>query len=609
MAENYHDKPIGAWYDNGRINFTVWAPKAEKVELHLLRPGDEILPMQRDAWGYWRTDIEDPGQTVDYLFRLNGDVDRPDPASHFQPHGVHKASRVVRHGEFNWTDSSWTGIPLEEMIIYEFHIGTFTPEGTFAAAASRLEDLKKLGVNTLNIMPVAQFPGERNWGYDGVHPYAVQNSYGGPNRLKSLVDTAHNMGLAVVMDVVYNHLGPEGNYLHEFAPYFTDKYKTPWGWAVNYDDADSDGVRNFFIRNALFWLDKYHVDALRLDAIHGIFDFSAKPFLKELAEKVAEFSATNRRKRYLIAESSLNDVSIVKSLAEDGIGMDSQWSDDFHHSVHTLLTGENTGYYIDFGKMDDLTKALRDNFVYDWRYSTFRRRHHGNSAAGRSGQEFVISIQTHDQIGNRMNGDRLANLIPFEAHKLAAVCMMTAPNIPMLFMGEEYSETAPFLYFVSHGDKDLIEAVRNGRKEEFESFEWSDEPPDPQAVATFEVSKLDWNLRNKKPNDKMLALYRDLISLRKNHPDLSRCIKDNYSVENDGEVLFVLFDHPKRKLCAIMNYSDREIKIGLPKYFYKCKIILDTEDEKYAGPGAIAPASINNPEITLRPYNAVIYER
>jgi len=607
MAENHHNRPVGAWCKKSKIDFTVWAPRAEKVELHLIRPRDRIISMQRDSWGYWHTELDDPAQTVDYFFRLNGQTGRPDPASHFQPDGVHKASRLIRHDNFKWTDSSWTGIPLNKMIIYELHVGTFTPDGTFEAAMPRLKDLKALGINTINIMPVAQFPGERNWGYDGVHPYAVQNSYGGPDSLKRLIDAAHKEGLAVVMDVVYNHLGPEGNYLHEFAPYFTDKYKTPWGWAINYDDADSDGVRNFFIRNALFWLHEYHFDALRLDAVHGIFDFSAKPFLQEMAEKVADLSGNTGRKRYLIAESNLNDVSLITPLSEGGIGMDSQWSDDFHHSVHTLLTGEDLGYYIDFGKMEHFTKALRDNFTYDWRYSKFRRRRHGNSAADQPGHRFVISIQTHDQVGNRMNGDRFGTLLPFEAQKLSAVCMMMTPNIPMLFMGEEYAETAPFLYFVSHGDKNLIEAVRNGRKEEFASFGWPDEPPDPQAEETFEKSKLNWNLRVKEQNKRMLELYRELISIRNNHPDLSHCRKDNYTVSSGENILFVFFNHENQKLGAVFNFSDNETRTELTDSFVKCEKILDTADNKYGGPGEIAPKVVSSTEITLKPYNAVIY--
>jgi len=609
MAENYHNRPVGAWCDNNdNVIFTVWAPNADKVELHLIQPRDEIIAMDKDTHGYWTKTIPDPGQDVDYCFRLNGNTDRPDPASHFQPNGVHKESRLVRHAEFLWNDTEWKGLPLEEMIIYELHIGTFTPAGNFESAVSKLSDLIKLGINTISIMPVAQFPGERNWGYDGVHPYAVQNSYGGPEGLKLLIDAAHRAGMAVVMDVVYNHLGPEGNYLHEFAPYFTDKYKTPWGRAVNYDDKDSDGVRNFFIRNALFWFREYHLDALRLDAIHGIFDFSAKTFLREMAEETAELSNRGNRPLYLIAESNLNDINLITSLDNDGAGMDSQWSDDFHHSVHTLLTGENIGYYVDFGKMEHLTRALSENFTYDWRYSEFRKRRHGSSAANQPGHKFVVSIQTHDQVGNRMNGDRFGTLIPFEAQKLAAVCMLTAPNVPMLFMGEEYAETAPFLYFVSHSDENLIDAVRRGRKEEFASFDWKGNPPDPQAVETFEKSKLNWELRRKDRNRKMLDLYRDLIAIRKNHLDLSRCRKDNYSVENNGNVLFIFFNGKTQKLGAVMNFSAEETSTVVPDYFFKCAKLFDSADDKHAGPGSCAP-DIIMPEspITLKPYNAVIY--
>ncbi|MBD3290350.1 malto-oligosyltrehalose trehalohydrolase, partial [candidate division KSB1 bacterium] len=464
---------IGAHYnDNKTCEFTVWAPLPEKVELKLKKTTERTIRMSRDRRGYWHATVKDISVHTNYTYLLNGETERPDPASFWQPHGVHQASQVVNHKKFRWTDKEWSGISLKEMIIYELHVGTFTEKGTFKEIIPRLKRLLELGVNTIEIMPVAQFPGERNWGYDGVYPFAVQNSYGDPDSLKKLVNECHKLGLAVVLDVVYNHLGPEGNYLRDFGPYFTDKYKTPWGEAVNFDDEFSDEVRNYFIENALYWFDNYHIDALRLDAIHAIFDMSAKKFLQELAERVQQFSHDNLRKHYLIAESDLNNSTVISPREMGGYGLDAQWADDFHHSVHTLLTGEEAGYYQDFGETGHLIKALENAVVYTGQYSEYRKRSHGNSYRDQHASQFVVAIQNHDQVGNRMMGERLSHLISFEGLKLAAGVLLLSPYIPLIFMGEEYGESSPFLYFVSHGDPNLIKAVREGRKSEFKSFRW-----------------------------------------------------------------------------------------------------------------------------------------
>ncbi len=377
------------------------------------------------------------------------------------------------------------------MIMYELHAGTFIPEGTFDAVIPGLDHLKDLGINATDIMPVAQFPGERNWGYDGVYPFAVQNSYGGPDGLKRIVNECHTKGIAVILDVIYNHLGPEGNYLRDYGPYFTDRYKTPWGQAINFDGPYSNEVRNFFIENALSWLKNYHIEGLRIDAIHGIYDMSAQPFLPELAERVEEFSQQEGRKFYLIAESDLNNSYALRPRDSGGSGLDALWCDDFHHALHTLLTGETDGYYVDFGKIGHLVKSFREGFVYSGQYSAFRKRNHGNSSADIPPDRFVVFSQNHDQTGNRLKGERLSSLVSFESLKLAAGVVLLSPYIPLIFMGEEYGETAPFLFFISHSDPELIKAVRQGRKDEFKTFNWKDEPPDPQDIETFMRSKLD----------------------------------------------------------------------------------------------------------------------
>lgn len=356
---------IGANYTgNGICEFVVWAPFRKRMDLKPIFPEEKIIPMKKDSMGYWRTVMTNVPNGLRYYYRIDDERERPDPASHFQPEGVHGPSEIIDHTVFNWEDSTFKGIALSEMIIYEIHIGTFTPEGTFDAIIPRIPKFKELGINAIDIMPVAQFPGKRNWGYDGVYPFSVHNSYGVPEGLKRLVNECHKHDIAMILDVVYNHLGPEGNYLWDYGPYFTDKYKTSWGQAINFDDAYSNDVRNFFIENALHWFNNYHIDALRLDAIHGIYDRSAIPFLQELAERVEEFSDREKRKFYLIAESDLNDSRIIKPRSQGGLSLDAQWCDDFHHCLHTLLTGESDGYYVDFGKMEHLIKSIKEGFVY-----------------------------------------------------------------------------------------------------------------------------------------------------------------------------------------------------------------------------------------------------
>jgi maltooligosyltrehalose trehalohydrolase len=548
---------------DGETGFLLWAPERKTVDLKILSGTEKTVPMENTGEGYFETVVKGLGDNAKYLFVLDGKTERPDPASHFQPEGVHGPSQVVRHGAFRWTDRGWNNIPLEEYIIYEIHVGTFTPEGTFDAIKPRIPYFKELGINAVELMPGSQFPGPRNWGYDCVYPFAVQNTYGGPDGLKSLVNECHAQGIAVLLDVVYNHLGPEGNYLRDFGPYFTDRYRTPWGAAINYDGPHSDGVRRYFIENALHWLDRYHIDALRIDAVHGIFDFSAHHILREMKDEVHSRAG---RSVYLIPESDLNDVRLINPPKQGGHGLDAQWNDDFHHALHTLLTGERNGYYMDFGELGHLTKALREGFVYSGQYSKFRKRRHGSSTAGRPARQFVVFSQNHDQVGNRMKCDRLVENLGIEQLKLAAAVVMLSPYIPLLFMGEEYGEKAPFQYFVSHSDPGLIESVRKGRKEDFASFGWEVEPPDPQAESTFNDSRINPELRRGGYHRELFEFYKTLIRLRKEVPPLSRLSKDDTEVFEypEDRAIAVRRGHGGGQAFWVASFSQKTVELDIP---------------------------------------------
>lgn len=611
IGHSNREMRIGAHYSNkGECEFTVWAPFLKGVDLKIVSPRKKIVPMEKDALGYWRTKVDDMSPETLYFYRLEDDRDRPDPASHSQPKGVHGPSRVIDHSLFRWTDRTWSGIPPSDMIIYELHIGTFTNEGTFEVVIPRLRELGRLGVNALELMPVAQFPGDRNWGYDGAYPFAVQNSYGGPEGLKKLVNACHRNGMAVILDVVYNHLGPEGNYLRDYGPYFTDRYKTPWGMAVNFDDAYCNEVRNFFMENALHWFRDYHMDALRLDAIHGITDFSARPFLQELAGMVRSFSDAGGRRVYLIAESDLNDSGVVRPEKAGGYGIHALWNDDFHHSLHTLLTGEKDGYYMDFGRTGHLAKALEEGFVYTGEYSEFRRRNHGNSAADLPPHQFIVFSQNHDQTGNRMLGERLTTLVSFESLKLAAGVVLLSPYIPLLFMGEEYGEESPFLYFISHLDPDLVESVRKGRSEEFKAFRWKGEPPDPQSIGTFQKSKIQWEKRETANHGILLEFYKYLIRLRREMPVLSSLDARRLNAEgreNDRILLSTRWKDENRILCVFnFNECERDIDIKAPRGGWKR--ILDSSEKRWEGPGQLTPDVIlRKRKILMRGRSFVLY--
>lgn len=496
------------------MNFSVWAPRAKSVEL-VLACGAK--PMQTGDAGWWHADADAPAGTR-YQFRVDDQGPFPDPRSPWQPDGVHGPSVTVDHASFAWNDDPFQPPPLAGAVIYELHVGTFTPEGTYAAAATRLAHLRDLGITHVELLPIATFPGQRGWGYDGVALYAPHPTYGTPDDLKAFIQQAHEAGLAVLLDVVYNHLGPDGNYLGAFGPYFTDHVKTPWGEAVNYDRAHSDAVRAFVIDNALMWLRDYHFDGLRLDAVHAIFDEGAKHVLEALSERVAELSALTGRRRVLIAESDLNAPRFVHPPALGGYGLDAHWQDDFHHALHAFLAKDLSGYYADFGPLALVAKGLRQGYVFDGQYSPFRHRSHGRPPLHVRPDQLVVFAQNHDQIGNRALGERLSHLVDPELAKAAAALVLLSPFAAMLFQGEEWAATSPFQYFTDH-HAELGRLVTEGRRREFAAFDWSGhEVPDPQAPETFRRSKLRWDELDEDFHRDMLEWHRSLIALRREIP-------------------------------------------------------------------------------------------
>ncbi len=572
------------------FRWRLWAPRADSVDLFLF-PGKEEQPeipeeisetvsMKPERGGYFTCQKRDVPEGQRYAFSLNGGPPRPDPTSPWQPSGAGGPSAVLLPSSFEWSEGLWKGIPREALVIYELHVGTFTPQGTFEAIIPRLKELKDLGITAIEIMPVAQFPGGRNWGYDGVFLYAVQNTYGGPHGFRRLINACHQAGMAVILDVVYNHLGPEGNHLAEFGPYFTDRYKTPWGPALNYDDRGCDGVREFVLNNVRQWIGDYRLDGLRLDAVHAIYDFSARHILREIKRVADEEAARLGRPVHIIAESDLNDIRLLDHPERGGYGLDAQWSDDFHHAVHTVLTGERDGYYSDFGEPEQLAKVLNKTFVYDGCFSEHRGRSHGAPAGEHPGDRFVVAVQNHDQVGNRARGDRLGTLLDPAGERLAAGLLLLSPYLPLIFMGQEYGETRPFPFFCSFFDPRLVEAVRKGRREEFQSFNWRVEVPDPQGEGTFESAKLSWSWPGESPQAGLRRLYRDLLRARREWPAL----KDDQNrsaqlLESDPRALLQL---ARGELVALFNLSKKNQLLPMD-HRWKANVLLSSEFPCYGG--------------------------
>ena len=586
--------------DDGTFRVRVWAPDAEQVAVRV-RPddaGDERdtgeVVLRRQAGGYHVG--EAAARAGDRYRFVVSDAAFPDPASRWQPDGVHGPSACVNPDDFAWTDGGWRGVALRELILYELHTGTFTPEGTFDAAAAEVARLSSLGVTAIELMPVAQFPGTRNWGYDGVDPWAVQNSYGGPDGLRRFVDACHAEGLAVVLDVVYNHVGPEGNYLRAFGPYFSDRYRTPWGEGLNFDGPGSDEVRAYFLGNARMWFEEYHLDGLRLDAIHAIVDTSAVPFLRELADATNDLGDELGRTLLLIAESDLNDVRVIARPEQHGFGIDAQWADDLHHELHAIVTGERSGYYEDFGDLDGLATVFERGWKFAGEYNVSRRRRHGNDPRGTPGERFVVFGQNHDQVGNRLRGERLAELVDLESAKLVAAAVLLAPFVPLLFMGEEYRETAPFRYFVSHTDPELVEAVRRGRAEEFAGFAWTGEAPDPQAPETFEESRIDPSARGREPGRSMHALYAELLRLRREVPALAQLDPGavRTQVDRAANALIVRRRHPDGDAVLVLAFARTPADItSMPPGLW-CRA-LDTSNARWGGSAVGHPDRVEIP--------------
>ena len=561
----------------------VWAPYAN--QLTLKTEGKKDIPLKKMKYGYWQEDCPEIKPGDKYLIQINNKATFPDPASLSQPTGIHNPSEVIDLNEIKKIRSeNRLNYSLAELIIYELHIGTFTQEGTFKAVTAKLDYLKDLGVNAIELMPVVEFPGNRNWGYDGVCPFAAHHAYGGCKELALMVKACHDRGIAVILDVVYNHFGPEGNYLESFGPFLTDNYNTPWGNAINYDDAWCDGVRNYFIENALMWLRDFHIDGLRLDATHAIKDLGPKHFLSELSEYIEALNKETDSSHFLIAESGLNDVRVIKPTNENGYGIDAQWCDDWHHSLHALITGESKSYYIDFGRVEHLAKSFNNAFVYDGCFSGYRKKVFGTSTELIPGNKFVVYTQNHDQVGNRAFGERLSTLTEFEKLKLAAGALFFSPFIPMIFMGEEYGEDSPFLFFTSHENEKLAQKVSRSRKRELFDFFSKTQPPEPNKESTFKKSKLKWDYNDHDHKSKLLDFYKKCIEIRKQYPLLTPGNRERFEAKTDAEkgILTVLHKGEDNNIIVIFNFSDIEIKTNMSE-INNPQLIINSAHKQWGG--------------------------
>ncbi len=552
-------------------HFSVWAPRRKKVTLDV--DGKQVPMKGPSSRGFWSVDVQDAGPGSDYAFLLDEDpMPYPDPRSFWQPKDVHSHSRVLNHQSFKWTDQKFRAIPLPSAVLYEMHLGTFTEGGTFDSAIEKLDYLCDLGITHIEVLPVAAYEGGFSWGYDGVAPYAVDESYGGPDAAKRFIDAAHGKGLGVVLDVVYNHFGPAGNYTNQFGPYYTEKHVTPWGAAINFEEGGSDEVRRYFIDNALMWLRDYHFDGLRLDATHELIDRSAMHVLEQLAREVADLSASVGRCLFLIAESDLNNPRVVTSLEANGYGMDAQWSDDFHHALYSILAQEQFGYFEDFGSVSDLAHTLKHTFLYEGQYSKFRLKNQGRPVVNLSYHHFVGFIQNHDQIGNRAKGERVQQIIGTRKAKLAAGVVMTAAFLPMIFMGEEYGADTPWMYFADFQSEELRNAVREGRKRDFSAFGFGDDVPAPEDPATFEASKLNWEELDQPAHHDMLHWYRSLIHLRRKTLALNLGDPSRMEVQSNEEGRWIYTD--RGDIRTVINFADAMTRFPMPA---GCELMLSSD--------------------------------
>lgn len=550
--------------------FCVWAPDKDAITLQLLSGGkaETSISMQKDDYGYFLAFAKGVTAGDRYFYICDG-ARLPDPCSQFQPDGVHGASCVVDHSRHQWKDNAWVGRPLASFIFYEIHVGTFTAEGTFDAIIPRLDDLVLLGITAIELMPVAECPGERNWGYDGVFLYAVQHNYGGPDGLKRLVDACHHKGIAVFLDVVYNHLGSEGNVLAAFGPYFSPVYSTPWGKSLNFDGPWSDGVRAFVIRNVLYWTQCYHIDGLRLDAVHEIYDRNARTIWDDLSTAVEDWVVLSGRTYYLIAESDSNDPRTVQPTEKGGRGMHAQWLDDFHHALYVLLDPEGRDHYEDYGELRQLAKAYTEGFVFSGEYCRFRHRTHGASSAGLPGKKFIVFNQNHDLPGNRPDGARLSALIDPDRLRLAAAAVLLSPYLPMLFMGEEYGDDSPFFFFADYHDEAITAGLADQRRQQFANFNWKTTAPDPLQRATFLDCILKWGQRHEPGHRELLEWHRQLIALRKTHPLLAgnagRYLHADL-LATTGLAISRYSTNRQQHLLTLFNFSAAELVTVVPCY-------------------------------------------
>lgn len=607
--------PIGANVTADGVRFRVWAPEAQSVEVVQFDKGSAAAchPLQRDADGYWTAEISGIGAGTRYAYSVNGDEPRPDPAARFQPEGVHAPSQVVDPAGFAWNDTEWRGVPLDNLIIYEAHVGTATPEGTFDALIAKLPYLRDLGVTALEIMPIHDFPGCRNWGYDGVDLYAPANCYGGPDGFKRLVNAAHAHGLAIILDVVYNHFGPDGNYLRVFSPaYFTEHHHTPWGDALNLDTPGSAAVRSFLINNALYWAHEYHIDGLRLDATHALIDESKQHFLQELTTTVRGSLAADRH-FVLIAEDERNDTRVARPATSGGYGLDGQWADDFHHAARIFVTGERGGYYDDYsGSIAELITTITDGWLYQGQVSPSMGHERGTDPRALGYPQFVYCIQNHDQIGNRPVGDRLNHAIDPQRYRALSALLLLLPQTPLLFQGQEWAASTPFQYFTDH-NPELGKLVTEGRRQEFAYFltETGIEVPDPQAEATFANSKLKWAEIEQPPHAETLALYRDLISLRRTQSALRRTEREALHIDQIDERAFTIQrdgEQPGDTVLIVVNLGD-QLEYALHT-FGPASLLLDTNDTRYNGaPSTPTPSILHNSQLSMDAAGVVVLRR